>query len=337
MTAPLRIVAVLGPRWTVTSALAAQLSACAAADALPPGVIYPVGAAWFGQSPDGVTTHSELVELTGRSRPADTVSTMRARPAHARQVVRDRLRRVADDARLEGAHTLLLVAPGAAWHAEPKELRRELRAASATIDIVLPVRRPDQALAAALAQSVRLADTTGETTLTARAALSDEGRTHEQRYAELLRRWVDPDGEVRVLVTPAARSAGAHTLFATLGIAPPAGDPAALGVDSPVTPPPSAEALEQIASAARIRSRLGWVPGVRRRIDERLVEARRAADAAAREGAEPFAFTDSERRMLARRFRADREAVRAHVAWQWPGGPPAGPLREAWLAWFAED
>jgi hypothetical protein len=126
-------------------------------------------------------------------------------------------------------------------------------------------------------------------------------------------------------------------LVATLGLGPSADAVAETAGSAVMVPPPSREALAAIAGLARRRARFGWVPGVRRRIDERLVEARRAADAAARDGAEPFAFTDPERRMLARRFRADREAVRAHVAWQWPDGAPAGPLRDAWLAWFAED
>gem|GEM_PF-4616965 len=336
MPAPLRLVAVLAPRWTAASSLAAELSARAASDSLPAGVVYPLDAAWFGRMADRITVHPELVELSGASRPTDGHGALRARPPQARQVVRDRLRRVADDARDAGAHTLVLVAPGAAWLADPSGLRRELRTVADSVDVVLPVRRPDDALAAALAQSVRLAEQTGETTLTARAALASDQRAHEHRYADLLRRWTDPDGKVRVLVTPVSGGSAVDALVATLGL-----DAASLAVDTDgpaaVVPPPSREALAAIAGLARRRARVGWVPGVRRRTDAQLAEVRRAADNAALAGAAPFAFTDAERRMLARRFRTDREAVRAHVAWQWPEGAPAGPLRDAWLAWFAED
>lgn len=333
----MRLVAVLAPRWTATSSLAAELSARATAGALPAGVVYPLDAAWFGRMADRITVHPELVELSGASRPTDGHGALRARPPQARQVVRDRLRRVADDARDAGAHTLVLVAPGAAWLADPSGLRRELRTVADSVDVVLPVRRPDDALAAALAQSVRLAEQTGETTLTARAALASDQRAHEHRYADLLRRWTDPDGKVRVLVTPVSGGSAVDALVATLGLDPSADAVAETAGSAAVVPPPSREALAAIAGLARRRARVGWVPGVRRRTDAQLAEVRRAADDAALAGAAPFAFTDSERRMLARRFRGDREAVRAHVAWQWPEGAPAGPLRDAWLAWFAED
>jgi len=335
VTAPLRLVAVLGPRWTSTSALAAELTDLASARALPVGVSYPTEAEWFGRLRDGVTLHPEIVELSGAPRARDEVAALRPRPTQGRQVVRDRLRRVADDARAADAHTLLLVAPAAAWQAEPAALRRELCAVADTVDIVLPVRRADEALAAALAQSVRLADTTNEVALTARAALADDARAHEHRYAELLRRWVDPEGAVRVLVTPVTRGSAVEKLFATLNLEHSRADRTA-EVATAVTPPASREALEAIAKLAQRRSRFGWVPGVRRRSDAQLIEARRSADDAALAGVPAFAFGDSERRMLARRFRTDHDAVRAHVAWQWPSGAPEGPLRDAWLEWFAD-
>lgn len=333
----MRLVAVLAPRWTAASSLAAELSARAASDSLPAGVVYPLDAAWFGRMADRITVHPELVELSGASRPTDGHGALRARPPQARQVVRDRLRRVADDARDAGAHPLVLVAPGAAWLADPSGLRRELRTVADSVDVVLPVRRPDDALAAALAQSVRLAEQTGETTLTARAALASDQRAHEHRYADLLRRWTDPDGKVRVLVTPVSGGSAVDALVATLGLDPSADAVAETAGSAGMVPPPSREALAAIAGLARRRARVGWVPGVRRRTDAQLAEVRRAADDAALAGAAPFAFTDAERRMLARRFRTDREAVRAHVSWQWPDGAPAGPLRDAWIAWFSED
>lgn len=327
---PLRLVALVAPRWSGASALAAELSAHAAHGSLPPGVIVPTDGAWFGRFRDGVTVHPELVELSGASRDDErssgavvhrdgVIETMRARPPQARQVVRDRLRRVIEDARGTAAHTMLLIAPGAVWQADPAELRRELTGLADTVDIGLLVRAPERALATSLAHAVRLADVTGATALTARAALSSPAAS-ELAFGAALARWGD-GAERAPLLVPSDR--GADAIWGAFGIVPQVVEqrPRASADDAPaddavstVLPPLSRADLEKIANLARRRAltRAG-----RANAAAELAALRAAADKRALAGAlgtaphAPFTFTDDEVRAIRRRFRRELTALEA--------------------------
>lgn len=338
MNQPLTVVAVLAPPFALLSALASRLSALALDGAVPAGVTMPVNAAWFGRQRDGVTTHPELVELSGRVRPAGpssddgttddpwpaprvlsadgTIERMRPRPPQARQVVRDRLRRVAEDARGAQAHTLLLVAPRTAWDADPAELRRELSAVADTVRIVIAVRRPEEALASAVAAAA-LTDAEAGRPLrarTARAALAESAWVDDLAFDALLARWRDPDDRAALLVVPA--TAEPAELFARLGLTGGAAGGQAVAALDPapctVVPPPTAAALDALNDASRA-ARRAVLPSARR---DRAAARAAALDAAQRSGlaAPPFAFTDAERRAVAKRFTRATEAVRGAVA-----------------------
>jgi len=345
VTSPLRLVALIAPRWCGATALAATLSALAPSTALPPGVIVPTDGAWFGRFRDGVTVHPELVELSGASRDTDGAigpvvrrdgesATLRARPPQSRQVVRDRLRRVIEDARGASAHTVLLVAPGAVWQAEPQGLHRELSGLADRVDIGMLVRAPERALASALAHRVRLADVSGVTSLSARTALGVPELVNEFAYGEALAHWSDGVERAPVLV-PSDR--GVEAVWSALRITLPAGGADASGgsstldpetvdtgtvhpgtVDSStsdagtVLPPLSRADLEHIAAVAgrRALTRSG-----REKNAAALAEARDAADERALAGAQgraahiPFAFSDDEVRTIRRRYRRDLAAL----------------------------
>lgn len=330
MTAPLRLVALIAPRWCGATALAATLSALAASNALPPGVIVPTDGAWFGRFRDGVTVHPELVELSGASRDTDGAigpvvrrdgesATLRARPPQSRQVVRDRLRRVIEDARGASAHTVLLVAPGAVWTADPRGLHRELSGLADQVDIGMLVRAPERALASALAHRVRLADVSGVRSLSARTALSETELVSEFAYGEALARWSDGVERAPVLV-PSDR--GVEAVWSALAIAHTAGEASEgsmplTGESTPsgtVLPPLSRADLEQLAALAgrRALTRSG-----REKNAVALTEARAAADERALAGARglaahtSFAFTDDEVRAIRRRYRRDLTALEA--------------------------
>ena len=330
MSSPLSLVVLVAPRWCGATALAAELSALAASNALPPGMIVPTEGAWFGRFRDGVTVHPELVELSGASRDTDGAigpvvrrdgesSALRARPPQSRQVVRDRLRRVGEDARAASAHTVLLVAPGAVWQAEPRGLHRELSGLADRVDIGMLVRAPERALASALAHRVRLADVSGVRSLSARTALSDTELVSEFAYGEALAHWAEGVDRAPLLV-PSDR--GLEAVWSALGIAHTAGEASEgsmplTGESTPagtVLPLLSRADLEQIAALAgrRALTRSG-----REKNAVALTEARAAADERALAGARglaahtSFAFTDDEVRVIRRRYRRDLATLEA--------------------------
>ena len=337
MSSPLSLVVLVAPRWCGATVLAATLSALAASNALPPGVIVPTDGAWFGRFRDGVTVHPELVELSGASRDTDGAigpvvrrdgesATLRARPSQSRQVVRDRLRRVIEDARGASAHTVLLVAPGAVWQAEPQGLHRELSGLADRVDIGMLVRAPERALASALAHRVRLADVSGVRSLSARTALGVPELVNEFAYGEALAHWSDGVDRAPVLV-PSDR--GVEAVWSALGVTQAAGggdvsarsstvdagtvDAGAVDAGT-VLPPLSRPDLEQLAALAgrRALTRSG-----REKNAAALAEARDAADERALAGAQglaahtSFAFTDDEMRMIRRRYRRDLATLEA--------------------------
>ncbi|HET8956953.1 MAG TPA: hypothetical protein VFM95_00710 [Microcella sp.] len=339
MTAPLRIVALLAPRWCGATALAAELSALAAANSLPRGVLVPTDGAWFGRFRDGVTVHPELVELSGASRDTDAAEAsdaaaigpvvrrdgvsevMRARPPQARQVVRDRLRRIAEDARTASAHTVLLVAPGAAWRADPAELSREFSAIADRVDVALLVRAPERALASALAHAVRSAEVTGARSLTVRAALADASTVDELAYGELLHRW-RVGTERTPLLVPADRGVGA--LWDALSIDASAANAAQSEGQGPDAAPSPTEAgvvlpplaRDDLAAIAALAGKRPLTRSGRAAVATALDDARSAADGRAHAGAlgqphAPFAFADDEVRTIRRRFRRELEALSA--------------------------
>lgn len=304
---------------------------------MPPGLHFPRGAEWFGHHDDAVTTHSHLIELAGGEA---RVATARE-PLQSRQVVRDRVSRIAEDCRRSHQPTtVVFCAPGAAWRASPAGLRRELRAVADEVAIVLIARRPESAAASMLADAVRRADETGQLSLSARSALADPALRDEHDYAALRDRWTDPTGVVPLILVPyPEHPRGGATLLTRVAERAELthlGTTDATSVGSPSVALPhlafpslSREDLAELIRLRRRRNRLGWVPTVGRRLDAQFGEARRAAEERAMGGGDPFRFSEAERRWIERRHRNSLKVLRHTL-----GADADDP---EWRAWFATE
>ncbi|RZS59087.1 hypothetical protein EV141_0304 [Microcella putealis] len=336
MTGPLTVVAVVACPGNGATSLAAEMSLRAARDALPSGVEFPTDASWFGAFPDSITVHPELVELSGGVRAddghtepgeestprvhvaqaGDTPAAMRPRPSQSRPVVRDRLRRVADDARERGTHTLVFVVPQSAWSADPNGLRRELARVADHVTIVLAADVLERVLARALARAA-LEDVRRGNPMrsrSARTALATGNWIATIDSAAAYDRWLDPEssGTVRTVLavcTPPTAAALLRIIGHTSSYGDPEPDPASPALDDTtrtprVSPPPSRSELDQLAELQRL-AKNALLPRTRR---ERRAELDRALIAVGRAGLdgasadEPFTFTEAERHLIRRRL-----------------------------------
>lgn len=327
-----RIVLHIGPMKTGTSALAAALAAAQRRDTLPPGVLYPVDELWLER--DGrITKHGQIKDLAPivvpeRLRPTGGTSTR----AEVRGAL-ERLMPVARERAAGGSATVILINETAGRVADAPAVIADLRELADEVVVVLGVREPRAAAASIIGQGVRTWDRLNERSLRASRVLRGALRGPEHDYARLIRVWGGAHPAVPLLLLPYLEGErGSGALMQRFG--------ELIGVGGLPAPPATARGelvhpglgrddLRRLARLKRWAVLLGWVPGVRQRIQQRFsVEAKEASRRARPASSRPFALSARDARWVLDRAQPSVAAVRQHLG--------ARADEPAWQQWFAQ-
>lgn len=327
-----RIVLHIGPMKTGTSALAAALAAAQRRDGLPPGVIYPVDDLWLER--DGrITKHGQIKDLAplvvpDSLRPIGFTST----PAEVGGAL-ERLMPVARERAAGGTATVILINETAGRVADAPAVVAALRTFADEVVLVLGIREPRAAAASVIGQGVRTWDRVSERSLSARRVLSGALRGPEHDYARLIPLWGAAHPEVPLLLLPYLEGErGSGALMQRFG--------ELIGVGGLPAPPATARGelvhpglgrddLRRLARLKRRAALLGWVPGVRERIQQQFAETAKDASRRARPTASrPFSLSARDARWVLDRAQPSIAAVRQHLG--------ARAEEPAWQEWFAQ-
>ncbi len=327
-----RIVLHVGPMKTGTSALAAALAAAQRRGSLPPGVVYPVDELWIERE-GRITKHGEIKDLAPlvvphHLRPLGLGST----PAQVGEAL-DRLMRTVRRQAAGDPATVILIAETAGRAADAPAIVTALREHADEVVLVLGVREPRAAAASVIGQGVRTWDRVSEHSLSARRVLTGPLRGAEHDYARLLERWTAAHPAVPVLLLPyLEEERGSGALMQRFG--------ELIGVGSLDAPPATARGqlvhpglarddLRRLARLKRWAVLLGWMPGVRQRIQRQFAEVAKEASRRARPtSARRFTLSARDARWVLDRARPSIAAVRQHLG--------AKADEPAWRQWFAQ-
>ncbi len=327
-----RVVLHIGPMKTGTSAIAAALSAAERRGTMPPGVLYPVDELWFDY--DGrIIKHGQVKDLAplivgDALRPINLNSTPDA--------VRAMLTRVVEHARTiehDGRSTVILINETAGRTADAPAVVRELLALADELVLVLGVRDPRVAAASVIGQGVRTWLRPGERSLSAKRVLRGAMRGPEHDLARLIRVWGGASPLVPLLLLPyLEREKGSGELMARfgelIGVGPLAAPPATARGEL-VHPGMSLADLKRLARLKRLNAAVGWIPGVRPRIQQRFeAEAHDASQRARPVDTRSFRLSERDARWVLERAQPSIEAVRTHL-----GAEADSAL---WREWFAQ-